>query len=303
MGKGVLKYGGKSGILPKIRPVFKGNPIRAKLPFEREQEAKVEKGFAEGIPLPKRRGYTFHRVEPEKEVLSVKERIARTIDRKSSENVDLSKLTEREQWAIHRDTIRREFLRSAYLTEAKRLERIDKIKEEQYKKKKKAEAQIGIHEESEAVKLTIPTIESYLKGPIMRQRTKEEQILVEEQRTLNRRTQELEEKSAKATQLLDLYHAASNFITTEEELEAAIVEAFEVRVTDYDRTLDQVKNKLNSAISFSNDSEISRKLIEDRALGEINGKPGLETVKDILSGHAETIRREAEVAVNHDKNF
>ncbi|KAK6464879.1 mitochondrial ribosomal protein of small subunit [Scheffersomyces coipomensis] len=303
MGKGVLKYGGKSGILPKIRPVFKHNPIRSKTPSEIQQESQIEQGYAKDVPLPQnkgnRRNLTFHRVQPPKEIITVEQRIKNTIENRIPQNIDESKLNNDEKWVLKRDEIRREFLREAYLTEAKRLEKLDKLKENQLKKQKEAEQNhLNKHQESEAVKLTIPTIESYLKGPIMRQRTPEETLIKNEQRLLNRKTKELEEQSKKATQLLDLYHSASNFITTEEELEAAITEAFEVRVTDYDRSLDHVKNKLNSTVSFAYNSEYNRGLIEDKALGELNGKPGLETVKDVLSGEAEKIKRQAEIAAN-----
>ena len=52
MGRNVLKYGGKSGILPKVRPIFR-KPIRPPTEYEQAKEHSIETGYAEGIPLPK----------------------------------------------------------------------------------------------------------------------------------------------------------------------------------------------------------------------------------------------------------
>lgn len=300
MGKGVLKYGGKSGILPKVRPVFKRNPIRAKTAYEIEKEAHLEHGFAEGVPLPKKTGFEFHRIQPEKKVISVEERIKLNIESKAPQNVDELKLTQDQIWKLKRDEIRRDYLKQAYLTEASRLKKIDEIVAQQ-EEKKKHQTELDDYEESDAVKLTLPTVDSYLKGPIMRNRTKEEQQLVEQQRLLNRRVRELEVEEKRADDLLDLYHAAANFITTEEELEAAITEAFEVNFSKFDSSQNIIEQRLASAGPGYATVDYNERLITDHVLGEVNGKPGLATVKDTLSGEKERLSRDAQVAINQER--
>ncbi|KAK6458324.1 mitochondrial ribosomal protein of small subunit [Scheffersomyces xylosifermentans] len=301
MGKGVLKYGGKSGILPKVRPVFKGNPIRTKTAHELEKESHIEQGFAEGVPLPTHTGFTFHRTPPQKKIITVEERIRATIEDKTPRKTPAADLSEEQAWNLQRDEIRREYLKQAYLTEAARLQKIDEIKAEQLEKEKN-HSLADEYEDSDAVKLTLPTIDSYLKGPIMRNRTPEEEQLKNQQRILNRKIRELEAQEKKADQLLDLYHAASNFITTEEELEAAITEAFEVNFSKFDGSQNIIEQRLSSAGPSYATVDFNERLITDKVLGEINGKPGLESIKDTLSGEKERLRREAQIVINQERS-
>ncbi|ODV78909.1 uncharacterized protein CANTADRAFT_51542 [Suhomyces tanzawaensis NRRL Y-17324] len=298
MGKGVLKYGGKSGILPKVRPVFKRFPIAPKNPDQIAKESKVSQGYAEGVPLPIKKGFTFHREPVEKKVVTVEERIKRNIEDRRP-NVDESSLSQEQLWQLKRDEIRRDYLKQAYLTEAERLKKLEEYKAKAAEREQ-AFADSHVYEESAASKLTLPTIDSYLQGPIMRQRTEEEQLLVEEQRTLNRKTTELQIKEEKANKLLDLYHAASNFITTEEELEAAINEAFEVNFSKFDGSQSIVESRLVSSGTGYANIDFNERIIADEVLGEISGKPGLQVIKDTLSGEGEKLKREAQVAVNQE---
>lgn len=297
MGKGVLKYGGKSGILPKVRPVFKRHPIRPLTEQELAKENKVEQGFAEGVPLPKKTGFTFQRIQPPKPVVSVEERIRKTIEERVPTNVDESKLSAEQLWELKRNEIRRDYLKQAYLAEADRLQRLDayRAKEEE---KKKLHSEASEYQQSDAEKLTLPTLDSYLEGPIMRPRTDAEELILQEQRLLNRKTNELHAKEAKANSLLDLYHAASNFITTEEELEAAITEAFEVNFSKFDGSQSIIESRLASTGSGYANIDYNERIISDHVLGELNGKPGFQTVKDTLSGELEQLKREAQLAIN-----
>lgn len=298
LSKRSIKYGGKSGILPEVRPIFKKNPIRPKSEHEKLEESHIEQGYAEGIPLPKKKGFTFHRKPVERPVITVEERIQKHIEG-GRPKVDKSKLSGDELWAVQRDEIRRQHLKDAYLTEEKRLRRIDELKvkalEAEHKHKDKQEH----YQESEATKLTLPTLDSYLKGPIMRPRTSEEQMLLEEKRLLNRKVRELESKEAKATDLLELYHAAGKFITTEEELEVAIRDAFEVKVGRFESSERLIEDKLFGYHNTYANTKSNERMIKDAAFGEIDGQPGLDTVKDTLSGEAEKLRREAQTMLNH----
>ena len=298
MGKRTLKFGGKSGILPKVRPVFKRYPIRPKTDEELAEESKVEQGFAEGVPLPAKKGFTFHRQTIEKPVVTVEERIKKNIDERKPQNIDESKLSQEEIWKLKRDEIRREHLREAYLNESKRLQRIEELKKIQAEKELTTKASQSIYEETEATKLTLPTIDSYLNGPIMRQRTEEEQEILTEQRILNRKTEELAVKERKTNQLLELYHAAANFITTEEELEQAIKDAFEVNVSKFESNQMIIENKLSGYSHAFSNINTNEGLVLDEVLGQINGQPGLETVKDTLDGEIERLKREAQLAIN-----
>lgn len=74
MGKNVLKYGGKSGLLPKVKPIF-NKPIRPPTVYELANEKTLETGYAEGVPLPIIKGKTIPRQQRSKKVVTVAERI------------------------------------------------------------------------------------------------------------------------------------------------------------------------------------------------------------------------------------
>lgn len=296
MKKRVLKHGGKSGLLPKVRPVFKRNPLVPKTEEERAEYESIEQGYAEGVPLPLRTGFKFERKPVERPVVTLEERIKRNIEDYRPKVEDESKLSESEKWALKRDQIRREYLREAYVTEAARLEKLEQAKRAQAKRA--AEAKNATTTEDDSPLLTIPTIDSYLQGPLMRPRTEEENFIIQEQRRLNRKHDELRVKEKKATELLELYHAADKFITTEEELSEAITQAFEVDVGKFETTQSYVEDKLfghNLAYAKAQQHETT---IFDKALGTINDKPGLQLVKDTLSGRTEKLRSAAELALN-----
>lgn len=299
MKKRTIKYGGKSGILPKVRPVFKRFPLRPKTEAELAEEAKIEQGYAEGVPLPNKKGFTFHRQPVQKPVVGLQERIKRNIeDHAPSKDVDESKLSSNEIWALKRDEIRRQYLKEAYVVEAKRLEELEVLKAKLAEKQEKASKIHHTEEESEATRLTLPTIDSYLQGPIMRKRTPEEDVIIHEQRNLNRKLMELRVEEEKATDLLELYHAADKFITTEDELQEAITQAFEVDIGKFENAKLHIEDKLFGRDNAYANIQYNEGLIHDHAFGEIDGKPGLQTVKDTISGQAERLRKSAELAVN-----
>lgn len=298
LGKRTIKYGGKSGILPEVRPIFKRNPIKPKSDHEKHEEAQIEQGYADGIPTPTKKGFVFHRKPIERPVITVEERIKKYIEDRTPD-VDQSKLTQEELWTHQRDEVRRQHLKEAFLAESKRLERLEELEAKKHELEQRHKGEQDHFEESAATKLTLPTIDSYLKGPIMRHRTPEEQAIVNEKRTLNRRANELETLENKATDLLNLYHAASNFITTEEELESAIKDAFEVKVGKFESSERLIEDKLFGFHSSYSNAKTNEKLIKDAAFGVIDGQPGLDTVKETLSGEAEIMRREAQAKLNH----
>lgn len=297
LSKNTLKYGGKSGVLPKVRPIFKGNPIIPPAEWELAEKAKIEQGYVEGVPLPKRKGFKFEREPKTAPVVTVEERLQNIMKHKAPP-ADLSGLSPEERWEVQKTQIRMDHLKEAYLTEAKRVERISALQAEKVAADAKAAAEQK-YEESEATRLTLPTIDSYLKGPIMRHRTPEEKAILEEQRLLNRKTMELQVKEAKANELLELYHSSEKFITTEEELDAAISDAFENKMGHFESSERLAEDKLFGYFSSFSDSRANEQLVRDHILGEIDGKPGLATVQDTLSGEAEKYSRDAESKLNN----
>lgn len=297
-----LLYGGKSGILPKVRPVFKKNPIRPKNKKELAEDAKIEQGYAEGVPLPKKAGYKFYRKLEDKPVITVEERIKRNIEERSPNNIDETKLSSQEVWELKRDEIRRAHLKEAYLKEADRLKKLDELKEKKAAKSSREEKEKSTFEETEASKLTLPTIESYLKQPIMRQRTSEETDILKSERKLNRKLDALKLEETKADQLLELYYSASNFITTEEELEVAIKDAFEVNVGKFDTTQLHIEYKLSGYKNAMVDIGANEDLVLDAAYGEIKGQPGLKVARDTIDGQIERLKREAQISINEKQN-
>lgn len=301
MGKRTLKYGGKSGILPRVRPIFRNNPIRPSTPEELAKESSIEQGYAENVPLPVKKGFKFERTMKPKPVVTVEERIRKTIDDRTPKTpINEETMSQEEVWKHKMAEIRREHLREAYLKEYERLKKIDELEQQKLQQAKLEEVNNEEYEESETTKLTLPTIESYLKGTIMRPRTELEQLVLEHKRTLNRKAQALAIKEEKATQLLQLYHQAGNFITTEEQLEKAITEAFEIKLNKFDLAHLVVRDKLNgskdSNVTFSRNED----LILDTANGEINRKPGLNVVKDTIDGKIEQLKRQAELAIHNN---
>ncbi|CAH6719743.1 37S ribosomal protein Pet123p, mitochondrial [[Candida] jaroonii] len=298
-GKRTIKFGGKSGILPRLRPIFK-TPIRPKNDHELAEDANIEQGYAENVPLPKKRGFKFQRTLTPKPVISVEERIRKTID-ETTPKVDVSKLSEEEKWKHQVGEIRRQHLREAYLKEHERLKKIDELENIKHEKEKEKQQLNKQHlEESEASKLTIPTMEDYLKGPIVRQRTFEEQTIIDAKRVLNRKMTELELKEEKANELLELYHASSKFIINEEQLQKAIIEAFQSDINKFENAQLSVKDKMRGLKDPSKELERSENMFLDSIVGELNGKPGLDIVKDTIDGQIEKLRREAELAINKD---
>ncbi|EGV63002.1 hypothetical protein PSN45_004727 [Yamadazyma tenuis] len=301
MGNRTLKYGGKSGILPKPRAIFKSNPIKPMTEQEKAHHASIEQGYADSVPLPVKKGFSFHRKVEPKKVVTVEERIRKTIDERTPKNVDTTQLKDEEIWKLKVGDIRREHLRTAYLKEYERLKKIDELEAKRAAEAKQAEQSKQEYEETEATKLTLPTIESYLQGPIMRQRTPTEQALLEHKRAFNRKSRELEVKESRAEQLLGLYHQASSFVTTEAQLEKAITEAFEIRLNKFNLSAMSVKDRLNGSKDSNVTLSENEDAILDAAHGQINRKPGLNVVRDTIDGELEKLKRQAEIAIHNNQ--
>lgn len=299
MGKGVLKYGGKSGILPKTKAIFH-RPIRPLNEIELQKEKAQESGYAEGVPTPKINGKHLPRQQPPRKYITVEDRI-KHIKYPPMSLREMNDLPAEERDAYKRAYYRAEFLKEAYLEEEKRLKRIDELKESVHEKEMAKQRQFEEERKADSsVIASLPTMQKILEQGLIRKRTPEEQELLKEQRKLNRRSKELHEKEMKAQKLLELYHSAAKFITTEEQLEEAIYRAFEVDAGKFESAQTSIETKLLSRSAGYMVGEVNELKITDAVLGQIDGKPGLEQVKDVLSGTREQTKRQAQLNLSNE---
>lgn len=272
MPKGSAKFGGKSGVLPEARQIFK-NPIK---PVVRPANPNV--GYAEGVAHP--RGIS--REQPEAEVRTVQELIKSTI-KHPGQVPDLATLNEQQKEKVTKAALRRQYYSDSLHKEEKKLSLNEKRRHEREEKEKTLKEE-SKYEMSESTKLTLPTINKLLEGPMMRQRTVEEQQILDAKRQANRLQNVLRGKENRATDLLELYYAAEHFITTEEDLKAAIKDAFDSeRVEAYESN------------TLSNRSHNAKLL--DALFGTINSHPGVVAVEEQITGErAEFEQRVAEAS-------
>lgn len=273
MVKGPAKFGGKSGVLPVVREIFK-KPIK---PVVRVHDPNV--GYAEGIPEP--RGTSREQKLPE--VLSVKELIKKTVPAPKGEPKKLSTLQDAQRQRLAKANLRRQYYISSLKKEQIRLDETAKkaIQKEEYLKRKEEENKVV---ESPAAKLTLPTISSYLKGPLMRPRTDQEKAVLLAKRRANRLNIELKIKTSRASNLLKLYYSAENFIINETDLEKAVEEAF-LPGNEHIPILspDQMGRQYNETIG-------------DALFGTIHNKPGLVEVEEQVNGGARIFKEQIEEA-------
>lgn len=222
-------------------------------------------------------------------VISVEEKIAKTIrEPKNKLTADeLNQLPARQYWKQKNADMRRQFLKESYLSEArnlgKREAREKKLELATLEESKAAEQ----YEESLAQKLTLPSVEDYLNGPIVRPRTEEEKATLLAKRQLNRTTHELKVQQSKALQLLELYNASNNFIITEAQLDKSVEDAFERHTVGY-------SNLENLQISRTSLQEPKfNTLVKDSLTGVINQGPDLNAVEESLSGEDVSLKHRA----------
>ncbi|SMN18423.1 similar to Saccharomyces cerevisiae YOR158W PET123 Mitochondrial ribosomal protein of the small subunit [Maudiozyma saulgeensis] len=284
MGKGIAKYGFKSGVLPVTRNILKNPTIRQTTLINRAKEPlpKGENGigYAEGIqhPLKSRRDpkpATFIDIE---EVISKSVPAPQSLKSSGSE--------------IQETKMKRAQLRRQYLANALRKEEEYLLKKEELVAKKKI---IEAKEREEEMKkinltkssdLTIPSLEHIINQPLMRPRTSEEIELMKLKRNYNREFIEFKAKERKLEKLLELYYEADQYIVTEEQLLKNIDAIFdETRFATNTNTFLELKNNTKK-------NNLERK-IGDELFGTINTiHPGLPMVKDFLNGEAIKFNKE-----------
>ncbi|KAI0460976.1 hypothetical protein LJB42_001305 [Komagataella kurtzmanii] len=285
MGKNVIKHGGKSGILPPAREIFK-QPIK---PIAIKKNPNT--GYAPNIPHP--RGSTREAIVPK--VVTIEEKISKTAPepKKIYSSEELSKLSADQQWKIKNSKLRRDYLKESYYQEEKNLEHKEKIQHLKESKAKEEAAAASYYEVSEAFRLTLPSMEQFLEGPIVRQRTKEEKRLLKLKREHNRLQRELAIKEQKASDLLRLCSSAKNFIVTEEELERRVEELYRTGPKAY-------FNGSNMNSFEDQQAQDIEKTVQEKLFGTVNEGPGISTIEDILSGETEKLKNAVEDKVKQN---
>jgi len=278
MGKGALKFHGKSGILPKPRQIFKQ-------PYKHEVYVKPrDTGYADGILHPK--GTTRDLIRPK--VITPEMLLKRTAaqPKKSYENDELKKMPEAQRYKLKNAELRRKFLKDSYDAEVKRMEKLEAHQKKLTEERKKVAEKAQQHEKSKAELYTTPTVESILKGPMVKPRTEAQREALGLKRKANRTMQRMEVKEHKAEKLMELYNESSKFAITEPKLQLLVDEAFS------DRKLKEIKNLLSispdrlGTLPTSAEFESS---LKDIILGQTNNGPSYGAVEDSLSGYNDEI--------------
>lgn len=293
MGKGIVKHGFKSGVLPVAREIFK-KPIKpVKL------NSSIPQGYAPNIQHPK--GSTRDPILPKP--FPVNERIAKTAPKpsKTYSKAELEQLPEDQRYKILRSELRRQYLVGSLKFEEQRLAK-EKVQAEQQSAREEEEAAKlqNMNYETETTRLTLPTIESFLRGRIMRDRTPEEQKALELKRKSNRVTQELKVKENKAVKLLDLYYESENFIIEEDELAKSIDKAFDYSDDYYATAVNDVKAKLHNFADYEQEylENVNNQFNYVMFGSNQDSKPGIYEIEDNISGEFAKLQFEAEKKSN-----
>ncbi|SSD60824.1 related to 37S ribosomal protein PET123, mitochondrial [Saccharomycodes ludwigii] len=255
MGKGIAKFGFKSGILPKIRPILKTPTMKQKKHILMEENLKQKNsksGYAENIPHPQ----GIQRNQPPMKFIEIESQIRKTVPppKSNSDNMTSNKSTVA-QVKSSTASLRREYLASSLRKEEERLIKLQNFLEEKkqiVQERKKNEQTKLLKSSSIENNLTTPTLHDMLSFipeddntnkrkplPFMRPRTEEEEEILKLKREYNREIIIFKAKKRRLEKLLQLYHVSSNFIVTEEQLLAKIDNVF------------SQKNAVDRAIKFN----------------------------------------------------
>ncbi|QPG74099.1 hypothetical protein FOA43_001420 [Brettanomyces nanus] len=283
MGKGALKFGGKSGILPKPRQIFKQ-------PYKHQVYVKAEDtGYVDGIIHPK--GTTRNLIRPK--VFTPEQRLKKTAakPKKLYSREDVDHMPEAQRFKIKNAEIRRQFLKESYEGEVKRLEKREEYQKKMSGERKKIAEEAQRLEKSKAELYTVPTVESYLEGPLIKPRSEEDKEALKLKRKANRLAQEMKVKEERSIKLMELYNASSDFAITESKLHLLVDEAFsERKLKEINKLLNISPDRLGT-MPTTIDFESS---LKDIILGNVNKGPSYEVVQDTMSGFNDEVHDTAE---------
>ncbi|KAK5774195.1 hypothetical protein RI543_004482 [Arxiozyma heterogenica] len=270
MGKGIAKYGYKSGILPVTRSILK-KPTTKQLDLIAKSKAAQPKGvrgegYADGVQHPPRSS----RVPPAPEFIDVETLIKNTVPR-SHKDLQINTVEQRQK--LERAQVRQRYLEEAFRNEENRILRRDELIQRRKEiEKLEHERDLKLINQKKSSDLTIPSLEHIINQPLMRQRTEEEKKLLDMKRKYNRDLVEFKSRENKIRKLLELYYVADEFIVTEEQLMKKLDNLIPIRklpISEETRK-NNIENKLG-----------------DELFGSINGKPGLPMIKEYLNNEAE----------------
>lgn len=286
MGKGAAKYGFKSGILPTARSILKNPTVKQKSLIDKVGTPKSKGvdgvGYADNIAHPK----GSHRFSPEVKFVNVDELIAKTVANPRKVNVANTPQQEAKQ---QKAELRRKYLAEAFRNEEQRLlEQEEHLKRRQEKLEKERESEIAALSEPRSSDLTVPTLQSMLDMPLMRQRAPEEIEILKLKRKHNREMLRLRAQERKLDDLLKLYYVTDEFIVSEKDFLKRIDEVFASESSEALRT------KLS--VGASRPKTKNEKNIGDALFGSVGGGDhvGLPVIEEFLSGEMKTFADDIE---------
>lgn len=287
----------KSGTLPVTRQILKKPTTGQQYLLDELKKSKPKGvkgvGYAEGVKHP--RG--SHRSPPRVEFVDVENLIESTVKRPSTKVSQSMSSQMREK--LKRAELRREYLAESFRKEEEKLIKMhDLIQKREALVAEQREREIQELNKAQSSDLTIPSLSGMVNGKLMRERTPEEMELLKMKRKYNRDTQELRNKENKLRKLLDLYHASSEFIVTEEQLLNTIENVFSTRAAA--SSFETIKSLPETIINKRNDA-ISQDLFFGTSTKEDNFEVGLPMVQDFITGELNRLHTKAKE--NYDKQL
>lgn len=275
MKKRTLPYDGKSGILPKVKPIFKKINF---FPIDKPRlNNSIGEGYADGVPLPIKKGFKFFRTPNKPKITDINDLIKKDIEDQTPKNVDFSKLTLKEQIITKKKLYSAGLLKEVYLKEFERLKKIEQLKKT-VEEKKKLESEQNIKKSE----MNLFDIESILNNRIIKRLTPEEKQLQDSYKKINRRLYEMSIKEERASKLIQLYYNTSTMIASDEELQKAIDITFENVSDDFEKAVTTVENSIKKMKPTVLSPERNNEIIVETIFDTINKKPGLNEIKDNL---------------------
>lgn len=250
MVKRIAKYAFKSGVLPKPRQVV----APFKTPLEIQHEEKENVGFRDPELIPQKGSSRRENIRVAAHVPLKQRTPAAQILAKTTKAPLEANDRRRPDWRSESAKMRRAYLNKSladFEEDAKR-DMEARQKREEYLERNTKRKETPFTTQSEALTLTLPTIESFLTPKSAKSaatssatedsadamqdmlsgsqfivpRTKEEQELLDTQRKANYKLKQLSETENRSKLFLEIYQSSDSFITTEEALKQTIDRAF-----------------------------------------------------------------------------
>ncbi|EHN00178.1 Pet123p [Saccharomyces cerevisiae x Saccharomyces kudriavzevii VIN7] len=240
MGKGVAKYGFKSGVFPATRSILK-NPTTKQTDIINKVKSPKPKGalgigYAKGVQHPK----GSHRLSPKVAFINVNNLIAQTVAQPQSVKSSNGKA---QKIRLQKAELRRSFLIEAFRKEeAMLLQKHEYLQKRTEELKRIRELELEKLNKEKSSDLTIMTLDKMMSQPLLRNRSPEETKLLGLKRDYNRSMLNFQTHKNKLNKLLNLYHVANEFIVTESQLLKKIDKVFNDETQDFSDAYDVNSN-------------------------------------------------------------